>query len=215
MPPHITRWTQDLCALAPGAGARTVTDAGTRLLAAWAGPGRPYHSTQHLVEMLRALEELQEAAEIDARGARTARVAAWFHDAVYDPTAGPGRNEQDSADLARRELTDLGVEPGVVDEVERLVLLTTEHHAAADDRLGQVLCDADLWILAAPPERYREYTAQVRQEYAHVPEDAFRAGRARVLERLGAGELYATEHARRAWGSAARENLARELAALR
>ena len=67
------------------------------------------------------------------------------------------------------------------DEVARLVRLTERHLPADDDANGCVLSDADLAILAATPERYAEYAADVRREYAHVPDDLFRAGRAAVL----------------------------------
>ena len=75
--------------------------------------------------------------------------------------------------------------------------------------------DADLWILSATQERFDEYCAQVREEYAAVPDDAFAAGRTRVLQPfLRRDTVYATRHARRAWNDRARLNLARELSRL-
>jgi predicted metal-dependent HD superfamily phosphohydrolase len=83
------------------------------------------------------------------------------------------------------------------------------------DAEGAVLSDADLAILAAPQARYDEYAAAVRAEYAHVPDDAFRAGRAAVLRDLAAKEhLFHTAHARGHWEAPARANLASELARL-
>ena len=73
---------------------------------------------------------------------------------------------------------------GNVDEVRRLVLLTAGHTATADDRNGAVLCDADLAILAAVPDAYDDYAVRVRAEYAHVPDELFRVGRATVLRQL-------------------------------
>lgn len=226
MPALIAWWRQDLSTLAPAAPDQAVVDAGARLLAAWTAPGRAYHSTRHLVELFWALEELTEAGEVDAGDAPLLRVAGWFHDAVYDPTAGAGANERESAALARRELEALGAAEAVVAEVERLVLLTVDHRAEGGDggissegdggalRRARAFCDADLWILASDDTRYTDYTAQVRQEYAHVPDKAFRTGRRTVLEHLGAGSVYATDHARRAWAPAAARNIAGELAGL-
>lgn len=214
MPALIAWWTQDVEPLAPAAEHQQAVDAGARLLARWTEPHRAYHSTRHLVELFWALEELEQAGEVSGQESRTARIAAWFHDAVYDPAAGEGANERASADLARTELTGLGASPGVVDEVERLVLLTATHRAEGTDRLGRALCDADLWILSSDAERYAQYTEQVRREYAHMPEDAFAAGRRQVLEHLSAGSIYATDVARARWEAPARANLARELATL-
>lgn len=230
VPALITWWSQDVAPLVPSATHEAVVDAGARLLAAWTEPHRAYHSTRHLVEPFWALEELAEAGAMNAGDAPLLRVAGWFHDAAYDPTAGPGSNERASAALARRELEALGAADAVVAEVERLVLLTIDHRAEGGDgghggdgagsppgddasrRRARAFCDADLWILAADGDRYAEYTAQVRQEYAHVPDDAFRAGRRAVLEHLAEGSVYATSHARRAWGPAAARNVTGELA---
>jgi predicted metal-dependent HD superfamily phosphohydrolase len=142
-------------------------------------------------------------------------VAACLHDAVYAPDAHPGANEADSAELATRALTSLGLDSDDVDAVRRLVLATEAHDAPAGEGLDAAFHDADLWILAAPEDRFDEYCAQVRQEYAAVPDEAFAAGRRAVLEPfLRRDTVYATRHARRTWGEQARLNVGRELARL-
>jgi len=99
--------------------------------------------------------------------------------------------------------------------VARLVRLTATHDPAVDDRAGMVLCDADLAILAAPAERYAEYTAGVRREYAHVPDEDFRRGRAKVLRTLlDRPALFRTAFGQRHWEDPARTNVAAELAVL-
>jgi predicted metal-dependent HD superfamily phosphohydrolase len=101
-----------------------------------------------------------------------------------------------------------------VEAVRDLVRATTDHDLAAGG-LAAAFHDADLWILSAPAERYAEYTRQVREEYAAVPEDAFRTGRAAVLRPfLERDAVYATWPAREQWEERARENLAAELASL-
>ncbi|MGH3379956.1 MAG: HD domain-containing protein, partial [Actinoallomurus sp.] len=57
---------------------------GADLLRRYAEPHRRYHTTTHLAEVLDHVGELAgEAADADA-----VRLAAWFHDAVYDPARG-------------------------------------------------------------------------------------------------------------------------------
>ena len=76
-----------------------------------------------------------------------------------------------------------------------------------------MLSDADLAALAVPRERYEHNTAAIRAEYSHVPDDAFRRGRARVIGALlAAPALYRTPVARQRWEQAARANLTAELA---
>jgi predicted metal-dependent HD superfamily phosphohydrolase len=166
--------------------------------------GRGYHDVRHLAEVLGRLEELGEGGNVEVV------LAAWFHDAVYE---GAGQDEERSAQLAESELGDGEAD---VAEVARLVRLTTNHDPAPGDHNGEALCDADLAILAATPERYAEYAAGVRRDYATVPDADFRAGRLAVLEDLaGRDALFRTAHARERWEPLARENLAREINELR
>ena len=110
----------------------------------------------------------------------------------------------------------LGVDSATVGEVARLVRLTETHRPLAEDTNGAALSDADLAILAAPPQRYAAYVAAVREEYAHVNDDDFRAGRAAILaDLLAKATLFHTAHARHHWEAPARANLERELVSLR
>jgi predicted metal-dependent HD superfamily phosphohydrolase len=180
------------------------------LAAAYADPSRGYHDTRHLAEVLNRLGELAEAGtEYDAT---PVLLAAWFHDAVYD---GERDAEERSATWAEDALATCAPSP-VVDEVARLVRLTETHTPDDADANGCALSDADLAILAAGADRYDEYTAAVRREYAHLPDEVFHPGRASVLRGLAdKPHLFHTAYAREHWEAPARANLERELAVLR
>jgi len=176
---------------------------GGDLLRRWTEPHRRYHDVRHLAEVLAALDRLALDVPLEVS------LAAWFHDAVH---ACAPDDEQRSADLA---LSTLDPVAGVdADEVARLVLLTATHDPAPGDPSGELLCDADLAILAADPDRYAAYARDVRAEYAHVPDADFARGRADVLRALVApARIYRTPRARD-WEPAARANVAAELARL-
>jgi predicted metal-dependent HD superfamily phosphohydrolase len=175
--------------------------------ARYAEPHRRHHTTAHLERVLGEVEALLELVAVPDPEA--VRLAALFHDAVYDPRS--ATNEAESAALARAVLAGREPEQRVAD-VERLVLATTAHAAAAPDEA--VLLDADLAVLADPPAAYAAYVAAVRAEYAWVDDAGWRSGRARVLRSLldlpslfSTGPFAARE-------AAARANLEAELAAL-
>ncbi|CAL9481101.1 HD domain-containing protein [Streptomyces sp. enrichment culture] len=176
------------------------------LLARWQEPQRHYHTLAHLVAVLDHVDTLERyAADPDL-----VRLAAWFHDAVYLPER--SENEERSARLAERALPEAGVPEHRSAEVARLVRLTVTHDPGEDDFDGQVLCDADLAVLASPPHAYAAYTAAVREEYHFVPNDAFRAGRCDVLRQLLAlPRLFHTPFGHRHWEATARYNLRGEL----
>ena len=213
----LDRWLEDAALLAPAAGRDLWLTEGSLLLRGWSEPQRRYHTTEHLTEVLAALDELQAADAVTADEALVARAVGWYHDLAYDPRAAPGSNEHRSATLARDHLHQLGVDDGTVDAVEAGVLMTLDHEATGEGGpTGDAVHDADLWILSAPPPRYAAYRAQVREEYAHVPDEAFRVGRLAVMGPLAARErLYRTAHAHEHWGGRARANLQAELAELR
>lgn len=194
----LARWD----ALLPGARA-----VGHELVERWGEAHRVYHDRAHLAYVLDSLAVLTDRPE------RLAALALWFHDAVHDGVA--RQDEERSAELV---VTLLGprLTAGDIEEVARLVLLTADHDPAPDDRHGALVSDADLAILGSAPDRYARYTRQVRAEYADVPDDAFRAGRAGVLERLlGSGALYRTDVGAGRWADRAETNLRAELADLR
>jgi predicted metal-dependent HD superfamily phosphohydrolase len=186
-----------------------VAGAGAAVLGRWAEPHRGYHDLAHLDEVLARIDLLAAEAE----HADVVRLAAWFHDAVYDPTAGD--NEQRSAELAQEVLDRLGVAGDVGDEVARLVRLTATHDVADDDRDGGVLCDADLAVLASDDLRYASYVEGVRREYGHLDDATFARGRGAVLRRLlDRPALFHTAYGQREWEAGARHNIAAELARL-
>jgi predicted metal-dependent HD superfamily phosphohydrolase len=176
-----------------------------RLLVDYSEPSRGYHDIRHLAEVLENVELLAADVDIDRDAVL---LAAWFHDAVYE---GHDDDEERSAQLAREQLGGR-VPAALVDEVARLVRLTRHHRPEEGDLDGEVLCDADLAILAAGEKRYAEYVEGVRREYEHVDDAVFDAGRAAVLTDLIAKKtLFHTRFAQQHWEAAARANIEREL----
>ena len=113
-----------------------------------------------------------------------------------------GASTDDGA-LTGREIADVG----------RLIRMTTTH--SPSEPREALLSDADLSILGQIPGRYHVYVRDVRLDYAHLEDRAWRRGRAQVLEHLLAKEpLFHTELGRDLWETAARRNLAAELRSL-
>jgi len=194
----ITRHSRDEDAVATGRA----------LLACWSEPHRRYHCVTHLRDVLAGVEELADLAD----DADAVRLAAWYHDCVYD---GRPDDEERSAQRAEQDLSRLGVTPQLVDEVARLVRMTVSHHPAPGDHNAEVLSDADLAALALPTEDYRRNTEAIRGEYAHIPDEVFRKGRRGVLLALLEGPgVFRTEPGRQRWEAAAQRNLRAELAEL-
>lgn len=185
------------------AGARsariTLEATAAELVARWAEPHRHYHDPAHLESCLDEVEDEPVVA-----------LAAWGHDAIYDPHS--PSNEERSAQLLASLLLRCAVPVEVIAQAIHLVRLTKGHEVAEGDRLGAMLADADLAVLARPWDEYLSYVDAVRTEYAHVPEGLWRNGRAAVLRGLLDQPTLFHLHPERE--APARANLAHELAGL-
>lgn len=196
--PLLNRWE----AIMPGHDALFLD-----LLDRWSEDHRRYHGCTHLLAVLEALDLLADPADPP----RTVLLAAWFHDAVYRGVA--GQDEEESARLAEERLADAGLPASDVEEVVRLVRLTSDHRPEPGDDDGALLCDADLSVLGGEPEPYARYVAAVREDYAHIGDADFAAGRAAVVRHLlELDPLFHSDRARELWLDAARRNLQGELA---
>ena len=136
------------------------------------------------------------------------RLAAWFHDGVYD---GRPDDEDRSAVWAEEALADTAHAA----EVARLVRLTEHHDPADDDLPGQVALRTPTWrswraerlaLRRVRRRRAPRLRPRLRRRLRGRP-----GGRARVTWRA-ATRLFHTAYAREHWEPAARANLARELA---
>ncbi|MDB5806091.1 MAG: hypothetical protein JWN73_3413 [Betaproteobacteria bacterium] len=179
--------------------------------AAYASPGRHYHTWTHIEACLR------EAGSLAFDDAPVVYAALLFHDAVY--VVGAKDNEARSAALAAARLQGNAIfDAARIARVEHLILLTASHGAlpadAPDD--DKKLIDIDLSILAAPAEVYQRYARDVRREWVPqvVSPEQYARGRAAFLRGMLAAPRIFHSDDFAARETAARGNIGRELAAL-
>ncbi|MEO5781403.1 DUF4031 domain-containing protein [Arthrobacter oryzae] len=195
--PLLNRWNEAL----PGHEALFLD-----LLDRWSEEHRKYHGRTHLLAVLEALDLLAEPA----KPPRAVLLAAWFHDAVYRGIA--GQDEEESARLAEERLQHTGLPADEIADVARLVRLTADHRPEPGDEAGALISDADLSVLGGEADAYGRYLAAVREDFAHIGDADFAAGRAAVVRRLLQLEpLFHTARAQELWLAAARRNLQGEL----
>lgn len=208
----LAAWRRSLQDVGATADGSALEAAGERMIERWSAPERIHHNLRRLIGVLARVDELAP----ETHHPDVVRLAAWYHGAVFNAAAlqayahRGGVDEPASAELARTELTELGVPADVVERVAALILGIARHSAPRGDIDAQALCDADLGGLAAEPQRYAAYRKEVRAEYAHIPrEDYLRARLAIVTKLLGRPYLFQSPMAQD-WEDAARENLTAE-----
>jgi predicted metal-dependent HD superfamily phosphohydrolase len=178
------------------------------IAAAYQEPHRHYHNIRHVADCLRELGAVRGALERPL----AAEAAVLFHDYVYDPARHD--NENRSAAEASAALRAVGWAPPLVDAVREMIL-ATRHVGPPPAGDAAVVVDVDLSILGKGDEEFDAYERAIRQEYAHVGDDAYRAGRGPVLRAfLSRPRIYATDYFADRYELPARRNLAQSLAAL-
>ncbi|MDB5035680.1 MAG: hypothetical protein JWQ98_2921 [Chlorobi bacterium] len=198
------RWT--LHGVRLGAPGDAIAAVWGEIAGAYAEPARHYHTMAHIDSLLRELD--RHRGEISQPEAL--EFAAWFHDVVYDTHRGD--NEERSALYARDALHRLDAPEPLVERVAELILSTHDHAAPADDADALLFLDADLAILGASGECYREYSRAIRDEYGWVEEGMYRAARGEILEKFLLRErIYRTGSMFARYERAARANIAAEL----
>lgn len=198
----------------PDVSKDTVRDTVLSLKARYDEPQRHYHNFEHPLELFDIL-----GAHIEV--VQDPEVVGWaimYHDAIYDPTAPGGTNEELSAQLAEQELpTTIGTTKAA--RVASFTRATAEHDIGENDPDLDFFLDADLVILGSSPERYRRYAADIRREYAHVPEEHYIPARIRILEglvnRVEEAGLFRTQLFRGLYEERAQQNVAEEAEKLR
>jgi predicted metal-dependent HD superfamily phosphohydrolase len=158
------------------------------LVSFYSEPHRHYHNLQHIADFLTEFDSTRNLAQRPL----AVELAIWFHDAIYNARASD--NEEKSAELAKRRISEAGGSNELSDAVAALVMATKSHDASSHPD-APLMVDIDLSILGQPEERFWKYESQIRGEYDWVPEAIFAAKRTEILERFLARErIYSTNH---------------------
>ena len=110
----------------------------TALVHMYSSPGRVYHTLEHIQEMLTWIERLRG----NALDLPTLQLACWFHDGIYDPSAGD--NEEQSVTYAQRVLSDFALPSTTIAAVSQMILSTKTHRTEESNTDCYILLDTDL-----------------------------------------------------------------------
>lgn len=145
---------------------------GNYLIEAYGHPARHYHGLGHICDMLQTID-VHEDRFIHAD---SARLAVFFHDAVYDPLRSDNEARSAEAMLEMLSITTLA-ETELLSHAHAMVMATQSHKPSDADT--NLFLDIDMQVLGAPWTQYREYALGIMREYMpHYGEAAYRTGRA-------------------------------------
>lgn len=108
-----------------------------------------YHNVEHTKEVIAGAEQLAKHEKIMGDDLTILKTAALFHDSGFLETYSD--HEEISCKMARKWLPQYGYSGEVIDEICRLIM-NTKLPQQPKDKLGQILCDADLYYMGT--DRY-------------------------------------------------------------
>jgi predicted metal-dependent HD superfamily phosphohydrolase len=182
---------------------------------------RAYHTLDgHVVHCLEELDTVRDKLD----SPHIAELALWFHDAVYQPPL--TSNEAASVMYMHDQMRGLDhrllsmaayhIFATHPDDDEAARHLRTSHLSETARRSVEAdqwyVKDIDFAILGQPEERYREYAAQIREEYSFAADPVYNTARREFLEKLLSREaLFFTGTFAQRYEAQARKNIAAEI----
>jgi predicted metal-dependent HD superfamily phosphohydrolase len=135
---------------------------------------RYYHNVTHLENLIAELLPIKDSI----LNWPVVILSIAYHDIVYSTLK--SNNEEKSAVYALRCLRQLGVNSSIREKCAEQILATKGHIVSPDIDTNYFI-DADLAILGAPSEGYRNYAISIRKEYKFYPDIMYVPGRKKVL----------------------------------
>lgn len=145
-------------------------------------PNRMYHSLTHIHDMFDFAHKIGIELTIPQY------LGIWYHDAVIDFKRNKPENDIAESLVVFDNHYKLGyldeweLSKTEVDTIVRIIFSTLNHNAIGEQ--AKIVVDLDLAILASPHDRYNEYVRKIRDEYFHLSDDEWRAGRTDVLNQF-------------------------------
>lgn len=181
------------------------------LLGEWDGPGRAVHNGRYLATLLERLDEFEGATADPALLGLAACYQGAGADLVWETLGGSPRASSRPDLKPFERLTQLGVPTENAQRVADLVEKLNSADLPHDDLEAQILFDADLAILASPPQAYRRFRQSLRSECSALDDRSFLKARREFIQGLlKRRRIFLTPFAQHL-AKAARDNLEGEL----
>ncbi|MBD3638590.1 MAG: hypothetical protein HUJ25_14650 [Crocinitomicaceae bacterium] len=173
---------------------------------AYSDSKRYYHNLQHLSFMFNEFDQQKEFVNDPI----AFQYAIYYHDIIYNVRRKD--NEQKSAALAKKQLTEINVPVKSIEKCYDLIV-ATHLHELSEDVDTNLLIDIDMAILGQPWEVYKTYAKNVRKEYGIYPTIMYKKGRRQALQHfLSMERIFKTDVYFNRYEKQARLNISKELA---
>ncbi|MBN8689091.1 MAG: phosphohydrolase [Chitinophagales bacterium] len=144
----------------PSALLKAARDHASQLISANVSPDASFHTLQHTQDVVAASEKIAAQELLPEEDALALYVAAWFHDTGY--SAGKSRDHELVSVQHAADFFDLHPVPDDFREKVKGCILATRMPQNPQNKLEEILCDADLFHLGSP--NFKEKSRLLREE---------------------------------------------------
>lgn len=179
---------------------------------------RAYHTFDHALDVLERVNCAHN--DIGFMNIQAARLAALFHDAVYDTTNLPAENEEQSA-LAMQKVVQahwgvwtIGEEMDAIRPATLLIRATAQHmspQSTYTDWDTVLFLDCDVLGFAEQWDQFKKQNEDIAYEYNIVDPEAYKQGRIRFLSALYNKGVFRSPYFKMTYEALAKQNIARSL----
>jgi len=143
----------------------------------WREPHRYYHNIDHLILILKDIEKDIDFKHLSIYEKHAILLAAFFHDAVYDPKKDD--NEEKSVKIFRFAFKN--TDPKMTSTVSDLIMVT-KYRKRPITKLKRILWDADNAGFKKGYSWLFKTEKLIQKEYSYLPKEKFREGKIKFLE---------------------------------
>jgi predicted metal-dependent HD superfamily phosphohydrolase len=126
-----------------------------------------YHNLDHTRYVVEQAKLIGQESGLTGEEMNIVLAATWFHDSGF--TVANTDHEKEGQKIAWDYLSSEGVDTDTIEHVMNCIGATKMPQNPGQDRLAQVLCDADMAYLSE--DFYMDRTALLRKEWNHISDD--------------------------------------------
>lgn len=133
----------------------------------------PYHNAEHARDVMDAAGRIGKRLNFDSKTIELLELGACFHDIEHG--LGRGEDEAESATTVHKRMIEIGYSEEEADRVKGMILATIVKvtngkiiQSATDDKLTQIIADADLANFGRPFKIFWNRTMKLRKEHGNI-----------------------------------------------
>lgn len=153
-------------------------DSSLKLQQAWSEPHRKYHTTDHLISVLKYIDKYRFGLPNEFYDALV--LASFFHDCYYDPKSSKN-NEDESIRRFLFEFRTKGDNWNIRNAVMAMIE-ATKHRKRPSQYLIRLFWEADNHQFYDGYETLLKNEHLIRQEFIHLPKSVYRTNRIKFLK---------------------------------